>query len=152
MIEKSPQKVNYIDLDLMEKMCHPLAVAIFDKQDDPIANFHDAMLAKLDAALNNPRQTFDGKDLYPTFTKKAAILYYGLNKAHAFENGNKRMATASLLVFLHINDYSLKGDQKEIEDYLVDLALRVASSKGSADKELFLGELETWLENHFSRN
>ena len=37
---------------------------------------------------------------------------------------------------------------KEIEDYLVDLALRVAKSKGTDGKELLLSELENWLENH----
>ena len=60
----------------MEKMCHPLAVAIFDnKEDDPIAKFDDHELALLDSALNNPRQTFNGIELYPTLIKKAGILY-----------------------------------------------------------------------------
>ena len=130
MTEKPLQEISYIDLPLMEKMCHPLAVAVFDKADDPIASFEEAETEKLDAALSNPRQIFGGIDLYPTFTKKAAILYYGINKTHAFKNGNKRMATASLLVFLYINNYWLQGDKKSNEDYLVNLALRVAGSNG----------------------
>lgn len=143
---EQPRPINYIDIDLMEKMCHPLAVAIFDKKEDPIARFDDAEINRLDAALNNSKQSFGGHDLYQTLGKKAAILYYGVNKAHAFRNGNKRIATASLLVFLHINNYWLSGAKKENEDYLVDLALRVASSKGAENKDKLLSELEAWLD------
>lgn len=96
--------MNYLDADLMEKMCHRLAVAVFDTKDDPIALFQEHSEEKLDAALNLPRQTFDGKDLYPTIVNKAAILFYAINKAHAFQNGNKRISTASLMVFLYINE------------------------------------------------
>lgn len=87
----------------MEKMCHPIAVAIFDSKKEPMVKFHEHNRARLESALNNPRQTFGGIDLYPTFTKKSAILYYGLVKNHAFRNGNKRVATATFLVFLYIN-------------------------------------------------
>lgn len=146
-----PSHVNYIDLELMEKMCHPLAVAVFDHASDPITRFRERELALLESALKNPRQSFEGNDLYPTFAKKAAILYYGLIKNHAFRNGNKRIATATLLIFLYIDDFVLDASdssEKEIEDYLVSLAKRVADSSGSFGKEDFLKEIETWLGKH----
>lgn len=122
-------------------------MAIFDTAGDPIARFDEHELYLLDAALQNPRQTFGGKDLYPTLEEKAAILYYGLNKNHPFRNGNKRIATASLLTFLYVNGYWLAGDKKEIEDYLVNLAIRVASAP-SKDREKTLKELCRWLTTH----
>lgn len=140
--------MEYLDLQLMEKMCHPIAVAIFDKDDDPIAKFHDHDEQGLVAALNNPKQTFGGKELYPSLGEKAAILYYTLNKNHPFKNGNKRLATASLLVFLFINDYWIAGDRKEVEDYLVDLAQRVASTLGNELKDQIMQELVSWLKIH----
>ncbi len=138
-----PKSINYIDIDLMEKMCHPLAVAIFDSKKEPIPSFAKHDREKLEAALHNPQYEY-----YPTFTKKASILYYGLAKGHCFENGNKRTATASLLVFLHINNFWLDGDKKEVEDYLVNLAQRLAASEGNKEMSSFLEEVERWLDSH----
>jgi death on curing protein len=145
-----PDHINYIDFEMMEKMCHPIAVALFDSMSEPIAKFHEHERALLESALGNPQQSFDGKDLYRTFVQKAAILYYGLIKNHAFKNGNKRTATATLLTFLHINDFELTGTKQEIEDYLVTLAKRVASTEGTTDKDKWLSEIENWLEDHIT--
>lgn len=132
----------------MEKMCHPIAVAIFDTNNEPISKFGEHELTLLDSALNNPKQTFQEKDLYQTLAQKVSVLYYGLIKNHPFRNGNKRIATVSLLVFLFINDYWLKGGQLENEDYLVSLAGRVAGTKGNENKDQVLKELENWLNKH----
>ncbi|MBI3638165.1 type II toxin-antitoxin system death-on-curing family toxin [Candidatus Wolfebacteria bacterium] len=140
-----PKEINYIDLELMEKMCHPLAVALFDSGIDPITHFSKHNKARLESALSNPKWSF-----YPTFTQKAAILYYGLVKGHCFENGNKRTATAALLVFLHINNFWIDGRKREIEDYLVDLAKRVASSEGNRQMSDFLAEIDEWLNKHIN--
>ena len=143
MIE--PEEIHYIDTDMMEKMCHPIAMAIFDSDEDPMTAFNEHEKALLESALGNPRQSF-----YKTVYEKAAILYYGLIKNHPFRNGNKRTATAAFLVFLDINDREIAGEKKEIEDYLVILAKRVAASIGSADKDKFLSEIRQWLEKHTS--
>lgn len=132
----------------MSKMCHPIAVALFDSQVEPMTAFSEHDRALLESALYNPKQTFGNHELYPTLSKKAAILYYGLIKNHPFRNGNKRTATASMLVFLSVNDYPFFGDKKEIEDYLVELATRVAKSEGSEEKDRFLDEIKNWLERH----
>lgn len=141
-------KVNYLDLEIMQKMCHPIAVALFDSTAEPMTQLGRHARPLLESALNNPRQTFDGHELYPTLTKKAAILYYSLIKNHPFENGNKRTATAALLVFLFINGFRLKRDGDSTEDYLVSLATRVAASQGSAGKDTFLDEIDSWLLDH----
>lgn len=57
----------------------------------------------LDSAINTPFQSFGGTDLYPTLLQKAARLGYGLIKNHPFVDGNKRIGTHAMLVFLDIN-------------------------------------------------
>lgn len=52
------REINYIDIALMRKMCHPLAVAIFDKVGDPISTFDEHELSLLESALANPSRTF----------------------------------------------------------------------------------------------
>jgi death on curing protein len=138
MIElKNP---HYLDKDLMEKMCHTLAVTVFDTNDDPIAQFHQHDLSLLDSALNTPRQTFDGNDLYPYLETKAAVLYYSMNKNHPFQNGNKRISTASLLIFLYINGHWLNVPK----DGLLNKTLEIAKSDPD-EREAILKELEIWI-------
>lgn len=57
----------------------------------------------LDSALENPFQSFGGEELYPTLQAKAARLGYGLIKNHCMIDGNKRIGTHAMLVFLAIN-------------------------------------------------
>lgn len=134
---------SYLDAELMEKMCHRLAVAVFDTQDDPIAPFREHERSLLDSALNLPKQTFGGSELYPTLVDKAAVLYYTLNKNHPFRNGNKRIATASLLVFLFINNKWLDAGKNEV----VQKALTVAESKPEV-REAIVIELKQWIGVH----
>ena len=144
-----PRSINYIDFELMKKMCHPIAVALFDSTVEPMTKFDEHERALLESSLGNPRQTFGGKELYPLIAEKAAILYYTLIKNHPFKNGNKRTATASLLVFLHINDLWLReGITESNENYLVDLARRVSSSIGNESQSSFLKEITFWLDQH----
>ncbi len=136
-------QIYYLDVSLMEKICHGLAVRLFDTSEDPIAPFYEHNFAKLDSALNNPRQTFDEKDLYPTFAEKAAILWYSLNKNHAFANGNKRISTASVLVFASINNYWIEAPINE----MVERALYIAKSEAS-QKEVVLKDIALWINAH----
>ena len=76
----------------------------------------------LDLALNNPFQSFDGKDLYPSIQAKAARLCFGLVRNHAMLDGNKRLGTHVMLVFLALNGYELYYSQKELSDVILALA------------------------------
>jgi len=128
----------YLDLELMEKMCHKLAVAIFDTKEDPIAQFHEHNNL-LDSALNVPKHDSG----YPALVDKATILYYVLNKNHPFKNGNKRIAATSLLVFLYINDkWLLVGNQA-----LYEKTLDVAKSDRT-DKEKVITEIKKWIKEN----
>ena len=92
----------------------------------------------LDSAIHWPLQTFGGQELYPTILEKAARLGYGLIHNHPFVDGNKRIGTHAMLVFLDINNVVVSYEDED----LIATILRVAS--GDMDD---LGLLE-WLKGH----
>ena len=94
--------------------------------------------ALLDSAINTPFQTYDGEELYPTLLDKASRLCFGLVKNHPFVDGNKRIGTHAMLVFLAINDIDL--EYSDIE--LIELILSVASGTQS-DSDIL-----RWLQQH----
>ena len=79
-------------------------------------------LQLLDSALETPFQSFGGDELYPTIQAKAARLGYGLIKNHCMIDGNKRIGTHSMLVFLALNGIELKYMQKELYETILDVA------------------------------
>jgi death-on-curing protein len=76
----------------------------------------------LESALETPFQSFGGEELYPSTQAKAARLCYGLVKNHAMVDGNKRIGTHAMLVFLALNGYELEYTQKELSDTILDVA------------------------------
>ena len=92
----------------------------------------------LESAINTPLQTFGGQELYPTVLEKAARLGYGLIHSHPFLDGNKRIGTHAMMVFLDINNITLSYE----DDDLIAVILRVAS--GDMDDSKLL----EWLKAH----
>ena len=76
----------------------------------------------LDSALNVPFQTFAEQDLYPTVLEKAVRLGYGLICNHPFLDGNKRIGTHVMLVFLEINQLSLSYEDEEFISTILQTA------------------------------
>ena len=76
----------------------------------------------LDSALANPFQSFGDEELYPSIQAKAAQLCFGIVKNHPMVDGNKRLGTHVMLVFLALNGYELSYTQKELSDTIIDLA------------------------------
>lgn len=71
----------------------------------------------LESCLAVPFQTFSEKSLYPSFLDKASILFYLMIKNHPFQNGNKRIAMTTLMVFLFKNKKWLKVDTQELFNF-----------------------------------
>ena len=92
----------------------------------------------LDSAINTPFQTVSGQDLYPTVLEKAVRLGFGLIRNHPFIDGNKRIGTHAMLVFLTLNNITLSYE----DDKLIFTILSVASGKMDADGLL------KWLQQH----
>ena len=76
----------------------------------------------LESALMNPYQSFGGIELYPSIQAKAAQLCFGIVKDHPMIDGNKRLGTHVMLVFLALNGYELSYSQKELSDTILLLA------------------------------
>ena len=92
----------------------------------------------LDSAINTPFQTFSGQDLYPTVLEKAVRLGFGLIRNHPFIDGNKRIGTHAMLVFLNLNSITLSYE----DDELISTILSVASGEMDADGLL------KWIQQH----
>ena len=93
-------------------------------------------------------QTYDGKDVYPTISEKAANLLYLIIKDHPFYDGNKRIGALLFVVFLTINDYHLtkNGETKISDRALTALALLIAESSPT-EKGLLVALICKLLEN-----
>lgn len=92
----------------------------------------------LESAINAPFQTFDNTEVFPSIQQKAARLGYGLIKNHAFLDGNKRIGTHIMLVFLALNKIELDYTQMELSDTI----LKVASDEYSFE------DLLKWILDH----
>ena len=95
-------------------------------------------LGLLESAVFRPQSSFSDQDLYPTIFNKAAALLQSLLKNYPFLEGNKRTATASTLVFLEMNSYSLKVGNKD----LVEFILKIEKSDST------LEQIASWLQDH----
>ncbi len=95
-------------------------------------------LSGLESALAQPRQTFGGKELYPTLAEKAAALGHSLVQNHPFVDGNKRTAHAAMEVFLLLNGHEIAASVEEQERVMLGVA------SGTMERSQFL----KWMSSH----
>ena len=67
----------------------------------------------------------------------AAAYLFHLVKGHAFVDGNKRVAVATMLMFIYLNDHDLDCTEDEVVDLTIGIA---ASRRTKADAAVFLAE------------
>ncbi len=108
---------------------------------EPIPDFGSRFPNVLESCISTPFQTYSGKSLYRKLSGKAAILFYLMIKNHPFENGNKRIAVMTLLLFLARNDKWLNVNR----DDLYHIAIEVAKSNPK-NKEKIIKDLNIFLE------
>jgi len=94
--------------------------------------------ALMHSALERPRATFGGEDLYPTILLKAAALMHSLVMNHCFLDGNKRTAWQVTKRFLNINGLELTYTQQEVIDFCLSV-----DNKGWE-----VSQIEQWLQAH----
>ncbi len=86
--------------------------------------------ALLESALNQPKASFGGHDLYEGVIAKAVVLCEAIIRNHPFTDGNKRVGILAMLRFLEINGY----DTSRIpDDILYNIAVEFA--EGSLRRE-----------------
>jgi death-on-curing protein len=88
------------------------------------------------SAVAQPRMSFEGEDLYPSVRRKAAALGFSLVMNHPMVDGNKRLAHASMELFLMLNGYEIDASVEEQESVMLALA------SGDLSREEFVNWLE----------
>lgn len=101
---------------------------------------HDFTL--LHSAIERPKATFTGKSLYPTIWLQAAALMHSLVKNHPFEDGNKRTAYFSTMLFLKKNGYNLIASNRDLVDFSLSVDI----------KNLKFKEIAYWLRKHSKKS
>ncbi len=76
----------------------------------------------IDAAINMPRQTFGGQHLHNGIPEMAAAYLFHICQAHAFVDGNKRVALLAADVFLDVNGWDLTASATEVEAVVLAVA------------------------------
>ena len=74
------------------------------------------------SAIAYPFQTLGGQEIFPDLFDKVGALGWMLCRHHPFNDGNKRVAHATMEVALAINGYALMGEWLFWERTMVDLA------------------------------
>lgn len=92
----------------------------------------------LHSAIERPKATFDGLDLYPTIFEKAAALIQSLILNHPFNDGNKRTALAVTVRFLYVNGYIFIHPEDETVKFTLDIQT----------KKLPIEDISSWLQKH----
>ena len=113
--------------------------------DEPIPDFSTRFPNMLESCVVTPFQKFSGKDLYPSLVAKASILFYLMIKNHPFQNGNKRIAITTLLVFLHSNNKWLRADSQELYNFTVWVA-----QSPSEFKEQVVDAIQKFVRDHMT--
>ena len=94
-------------------------------------------LGLLESALARPRSGY-----YKSLSLQSAALMQSLCQNHAFVDGNKRVAFALTVVFLHLNGYRLVVGAAAAERFLID---RVIVAKAE------LEQIAAWIEKHLHK-
>jgi death on curing protein len=76
----------------------------------------------LESAVAAPQATFAGRSPFEDLTEVAAAYLFYLCRNHAFNDGNKRVALTSAIVFLRLNGIEPQPDAPEWETLVLDVA------------------------------
>jgi death-on-curing protein len=125
--------MQYLDLDQVLAI-HAAVIAAHGGTPD----IHDRGL--VESAVNQPRMTFDGVDLYLTLVEKAAALGFSLTANHGFKDGNKRVGFTAMDVFLRMNGFRVSADVDDAE----------AVSLAVADHRMNRDDFAKWVREHIA--
>lgn len=92
----------------------------------------------LHSAVERPRASFGGNDLYGSIHLKAAALLHSLIMNHPFVDGNKRTAYVSVARFLVVNSVVLTVQK----DLIIQFILKLER------ENLTIKDISEWIEAH----
>jgi death-on-curing protein len=109
---------------------YPTLEQVLDIHEDAVKQFGGRLpvndFTMLHSALERPKVTFGGQDLYPDIFTKAAALISSLILNHPFDDGNKRTALLTTMLFIELNGYELtvKKFSDETYEFVVGIDLK----------------------------
>lgn len=142
MTEEKKSSIQYLSKEDIH-IIHRILSERFEKAGEPIPAFSLAKQDKIESLIDIPQRKFFGIEVYPTVYDKAAIIFYSINKDQIFANGNKRMSTACLAIFLLINGKSLTVSPDELTKKALELA-----KTDALDFQNVKIDLAIWLEQN----
>lgn len=74
----------------------------------------------LKTVINEPQKIAYGHEAYSTIWLKAACLLQKITKNHIFEDGNKRTAYLSTVIFLRLNHIKFELSGSDAKDFMWD--------------------------------
>ncbi len=95
-------------------------------------------LGLLASAVERPRTSAFGEDIYPTLELRIAALLHGINRNHPLVDGNKRLSWVCAVAYARINGFDLYAAQDDI----YDMVIGVASGKTEVP------EIAEWISMH----
>jgi death-on-curing protein len=96
---------------------------------------------RLDGALAAPFQGMGDADFYPSFAQKAATHLESISRAHAVQDGNKRIAWLTAVTFVELNGLLVrKVPDKEAAEMVESLIIR---SRDLLQVTLWINDLMT---------
>lgn len=101
---------------------------------EPIPDFTTRFPNVLESCIATPFMKYNKRYLYKGLVGKAAMLLYLMIKNHPFQNGNKRIAIMTTIVFLAMNGKWLKAGNSEFYDMTIWVAGSLPVTKDATVK------------------
>lgn len=138
-------KIKLISISEVEYSAFQLAKE-FMTWDEPIPDFGTRFPNALESCLKVPFQTYERRHLYRGLAGKGAILFYLMIKNHPFENGNKRIAVMTLLLFLHKNKKWLTMDNQNLYEFA-----KLIAGSNPKSKDVFIKVIQETIKENLTK-
>ncbi len=99
-------------------------------------------LGLLASAVERPRTSAFGEDIYPTLELRIAALLHGINRNHPLVDGNKRLSWVCAIAYARINGFDLYASQDDIYDMVIEVAI------GKTE----VPEISEWISAHLRKH
>ena len=109
--------------------------------EDHVSNFQLLNENQLHYLVDAVSANFGDTKLYPTLFQKAAVYAHHIITGHIFLDGNKRIGMHCALLFLVLNDCSLRLD---IEDSIIGLGFKIADGS-ITDIDIIAVRIQSWI-------
>ena len=132
---------------MTNKFYYPTLEQVLDLHEGAVKRFGGRFgmndFTMLHSAIERPKATFGGQDLYPDIYTKAAALISSMILNHLFDDGNKRSALLTTMLFFHLNGYELTIAEFSAETYEFVLGIDL--------KKYDFAGVTRWLKGHIRK-